>query len=105
MKARAKMPHRTVRAFTGKEYVSYEWREVPDGVWDEAQRLYEADYLELLMEKAAEPEPGGIDATDAAQELAGELGIDLATISGTGAGGRIVVGDVRTHAFAEDEEE
>lgn len=45
--------------------------------------------------------PGGenkadeIDATDAAQKLADEHNLDLATITGTGANGRITVDDVK----------
>lgn len=39
-----------------------------------------------------------IDATRAAFRLAGELGIDLLTLTGSGAGGRITVGDVRKAA-------
>jgi 2-oxoglutarate dehydrogenase E2 component (dihydrolipoamide succinyltransferase) len=38
---------------------------------------------------------GGADATDSAAELAAEHGIDLTTIKGTGAGGRIVLRDVK----------
>ena len=48
-------------------------------------------------------EPGAqpaqlIDATSAAFRLAGELGIDLLTLAGSGAGGRITAGDVRKAA-------
>lgn len=35
-----------------------------------------------------------VDATDAARELADEKGVDLTTIVGTGAGGRIIKSDV-----------
>lgn len=38
---------------------------------------------------------GEVDATDAAQREARELGVDLTTVEGTGADGRITVGDVR----------
>lgn len=103
MKAKAKWPHRMIRAFGGQEFVHYEWRRVPNDQYEEAQRLYEVGYLELLMAKAVEPEPEPIDATDAAIELAAELGIDLATVSGTGAGGRILISDVRAHGFEEEE--
>lgn len=37
----------------------------------------------------------GVEATDAAQREARELGVDLTTVEGTGASGRITVGDVR----------
>jgi len=36
-----------------------------------------------------------IDATNAAFRLAGELDVDLLTLAGSGAGGRITAGDVR----------
>ena len=39
-----------------------------------------------------------IDATNAAFKLAGELDVDLLTLSGSGAGGRITAGDVRKAA-------
>jgi hypothetical protein len=47
MKARATKPYGTVRAFTGLEFVVYEWRPVPDGNEDEAKRLEAGGYLEL----------------------------------------------------------
>ncbi len=37
----------------------------------------------------------GLNATDAARDLAADHGIDLATITGTGADGRITVDDVK----------
>lgn len=40
-------------------------------------------------------EPVGPDATDAAQELAREQGVDLATVNGTLTDGRIGIEDVR----------
>jgi pyruvate/2-oxoglutarate dehydrogenase complex dihydrolipoamide acyltransferase (E2) component len=47
-------------------------------------------------------------ATDSAVELAAEYGIDLATVTGSGADGRILKGDVEAAIavlLAEDEEE
>ena len=41
-----------------------------------------------------------VEATDAAVELAEELGVDLASVEGTGVGGRVTVGDVRAAADA-----
>ena len=41
------------------------------------------------------PAPVAVDATDAAEALAEENDIDLSTITGTGANGRITVGDVK----------
>ncbi|MCP4424273.1 MAG: hypothetical protein GY803_07280 [Chloroflexi bacterium] len=46
-----------------------------------------------------------IDATDSAVKLADEHGIDLATIKGTGADGRITKRDVETAVAAIDEPE
>jgi pyruvate/2-oxoglutarate dehydrogenase complex dihydrolipoamide acyltransferase (E2) component len=45
------------------------------------------------VEEAAD-EQGKINATDAAEQKAKDLGVDLATVEGTGANGRITVGDV-----------
>jgi hypothetical protein len=41
---------------------------------------------------------GGLDATDAARRKAEELGIDLSQVKGTGAGGRILLRDVKEAA-------
>jgi pyruvate/2-oxoglutarate dehydrogenase complex dihydrolipoamide acyltransferase (E2) component len=41
---------------------------------------------------------GEVKATDAARRKAEELGIDLSRVEGTGAGGRILVGDVKRAA-------
>lgn len=49
-----------------------------------------------VLPPALEVEPAGeIDATDAARELAEEHGLDLSTVTGTGAGHRITVTDVK----------
>lgn len=42
--------------------------------------------------------PSEVDATEGAEELAAELGIDLATVEGTGKDGRITKGDVEAAA-------
>ena len=47
---------------------------------------------------------GEVNATDAAERKAEELDVDLATVEGTGAEGRITVGDVDEAAKAEDSE-
>ena len=52
-----------------------------------------AEDPETEDEGASEPK-----ATDAARRKAEELGIDLSRVEGTGAGGRILVGDVRRAA-------
>jgi len=52
-----------------------------------------AEDPEVEDEDAGEPK-----ATDAARRKAQELGIDLSQVEGTGAGGRILVGDVRRAA-------
>jgi pyruvate/2-oxoglutarate dehydrogenase complex dihydrolipoamide acyltransferase (E2) component len=49
-------------------------------------------------EDQASEDAGEPDATDAARRKAEELGVDLTRIEGTGAGGRILVGDVRRAA-------
>ena len=51
------------------------------------------------MEEAAEEE-GKVHATEAAERRAGELGVDLSAVEGTGQGGRITVGDVEKAARA-----
>jgi len=43
-----------------------------------------------------------IDATEAAIERAGELGVDLQNVTGTGAGGRITLDDVPDEQKEED---
>ena len=54
-------------------------------------------YLEILVGEASPLSPfeGKIGATDGAVALAVDSGIDLAGVVGTGAKGRIVVGDIR----------
>lgn len=47
--------------------------------------------------RRAEPESG---ATDAAVELADELGVDITAVEGTGKGGKITVADVRAASEA-----
>lgn len=41
-----------------------------------------------------------VDATDAAEKLAAELGVDIAKVQGTGQDGRITKGDVEAAAEA-----
>ncbi|AHY46562.1 ribosomal protein L20 [Rubrobacter radiotolerans] len=48
--------------------------------------------------EAAGVTPSDISATDAAEERAGELGVDLSTVEGTGADGNITVEDVERTA-------
>jgi len=56
---------------------------------------------------SAAEEPESIDATGAAEELAAEHGVDLASIEGTGKDGRILKGDVQSviDERQQDEEE
>ncbi|MGB3634669.1 MAG: E3 binding domain-containing protein [Rubrobacteraceae bacterium] len=55
-----------------------------------------ASQTEQPQAEQSEPEESQeIKATDAARRKAGELGVDLATVDGTGADGQITVGDVR----------
>ncbi len=71
----------------------------PDGraVYDEVAAS-EAGEGETLTADEADPNaranPNEPDATDAAREKARELGVDLGSLKGTGADGRITVGDV-----------
>lgn len=46
----------------------------------------------------SEPHPTRAPASPATRQLARELGVDLATISGSGPGGRVLIGDVASHA-------
>lgn len=59
------------------------------------------------LEPAEEGEEGedGPDATDAARQLAEENDVDLSEVEGTGADGRITVGDVKNAISAEQAEE
>ena len=62
----------------------------------EALEEEEAETGEEASDEEAEPEPAGeIDVTGAAEELAEEHGIDLASIEGTGKDGRILKSDVQ----------
>ena len=104
MEAKAKPPHRVVRAFTGLEFVHYEWRRVPAGCDDEAERLEAAGLLEFSQLPVA-PLPSlviKVDATRGAVTLAAQSGVDLATVVGSGFGGRILKSDVE---MALEEEE
>jgi pyruvate/2-oxoglutarate dehydrogenase complex dihydrolipoamide acyltransferase (E2) component len=65
------------------------------------------DGIKVVVEKVPlEPEPPReppeFDATPAAIKLAGELGIDLAFVLGTGAGGRIIKRDVEAAYVSDD---
>lgn len=57
-----------------------------------AESLIDADYAQLYREQDA---PEIVDATEAAYELAAELGLDIHQIEGSGKGGRVTVQDVR----------
>lgn len=52
---------------------------------------------DVILSAASLAEP---DATDAAKEKAEELGVDLATVDGTGKDGRVTVNDVEAAAAA-----
>ena len=96
MEAKAKPPHRVVRAFTGLEFVHYEWRRVPAGCDDEAERLEAAGLLEFSQLPAAPPPVPvvKVDATRGAISLAVQSGVDLADVVGSAFGGRILKSDV-----------
>jgi len=96
--------HPIVRAFGGLEFVKSEYRRVPDGMANEADRLVAAGLLEIEAAPTPLPEPASapLDITDAAFALAVDNDLNPRRIIGTGAGGRILVGDVR--ALLEEEE-
>ena len=100
MQAKSNAPY-PVMAFTGREFVTYEWRPVPSG-HEEAARNH--PMLDVRERKQA-PVDETPDATDAAVELAAEHGIDLNHLDGSGVDGRILVSDVEGAIDALDEEE
>lgn len=59
----------------------------------QAQKGY-TPVVPMYLPMPETPAPKPVNATDAAIDLAAEHGIDLATVKGTGAGGRITVADV-----------
>lgn len=68
----------------------------------DALGLSDTEQNELAARHWIEPVEPEVDATDAARELAEAEGIDLTAVEGTGADGRIVLGDVR--ALIDDED-
>jgi large subunit ribosomal protein L20 len=63
----------------------------------EVERAVAATQPETPTDEAATAESvpeAEVNATDAAERKAEELGVDIATVEGTGQGGRVVVGDV-----------
>ena len=61
------------------------------------ERLEEAEPADQM-----EGPDGGIEATEAAERKAEELNVDLASVEGTGQGGRITVGDVERAAKGDE---
>lgn len=115
MEARVKSDSKlkTITAFGGIAYSPLEWREVPAGCEAEAEANPFLDVREegsAVAEAAsadeipAPPEEGEIEnapefeATPSAIELAEELGVDLASVEGSGADGKIVKSDVANFA-------
>lgn len=112
----------TVTALGGHEFSKHEWRLVPEGKEQEAE-----DAPHLIVAEADDPEeigqlkqapPGGVEpeepllvdddeeveipvslfeATESAQQLALDEGIDLSEVTGSGAGGRILKSDVERY--------
>lgn len=70
---------------------------VVEEVLDEGGNVLEREAVEDVGEQT-EVESSEAEATDAARRKAEELGVDLSTVEGTGAGGRILVGDVQRAA-------
>lgn len=63
-----------------------------EGFSDKLELVGPVPFTETESEEVALSE--AIDATPAAVELAAELGVDLSNVSGSGAGGRILVKDI-----------
>lgn len=74
-------------------------RELREAASDEARDLGLAATRKLreLGERREQRRAEKHNATDAAHRLAGELGVDLADVEGTGSSGRITVKDVQAH--------
>lgn len=79
---------------------------------EKAGQLERVERIDARLAQLAEPErsakdgndtPSEIDATDAAIELAAELGTELASVEGTGDDGRVLKGDVWRAAEASTE--
>lgn len=83
--------------YNGPDHKSLGWCEPGQTIEVAAGPYADSLIADGFVEPVAEPEPEPltiIDATDAARALAGEHGLDLATVQGTGSGGRITKGDV-----------
>lgn len=61
----------------------------------EAENNVSTGFGEIVADERKPPAAPGVNATDGAVALAAEIGLDLALVTGTGAGGRITVKDVR----------
>lgn len=96
-------------ATTGKSGKNYTWKpgrsiEAPADEFDHLpERHFDTSRSTLPAEKAQlvpESEKAVLkpDATDSAIKFAADSGIDLTSVSGTGAGGRITLGDVKAAA-------
>lgn len=114
MQARVKQSYRwsSLVALIGREFVKGEWRPVPAGMEEEAEANEFLEVKEATPPTPPVPESGEgeaapekeIEASPAAAKLAEEYGIDLATIKGTGAGGKVIKPDVDTAIDALSEE-
>ena len=65
------------------------------GVWEEGWRD-KTDHTIHFEEEA--PSAAAAEHTDAAQNRANELGVNIAEVQGTGQNGRVTVNDVEAHA-------
>lgn len=98
----------TVYSCAGREFVKYEYRQVPAGFEEEAKanpylttkEVAEEERVEIVLTNVEE-----VDATDSAIALANEKGVDLAEVKGSGVGGRILKSDVETVLMGGEEEE
>jgi pyruvate/2-oxoglutarate dehydrogenase complex dihydrolipoamide acyltransferase (E2) component len=67
------------------------------GLLEERLTVQDAGPAEQAEDHSRDGEEGP-EVTEAAQRRAGELGVDLSDVKGTGSGGRVLVKDVETAA-------
>ena len=84
------------------------WKQNDDGSWTrnrgdaEETTYYDPTGAVEVVTEGPEADEDQIDATDGAVAAADELGVDLASVVGTGADGRITKADVEAAAKEED---
>lgn len=86
---------KTVMALVGHEYTKAEWRPVPAGLEQEAENHPFLEVRATLAPLETVPAEPILLASPAAVALAEQHGLDLATVTGTGAGGKVTLNDVK----------